>query len=474
MKKFKERFFCVTVAWTLLCAVMTACGGSPAPVAAQPQPAAPVEELAIASRQSAAQEDNLDAAIRETSDYLNKQLSKGNKLMILNVQSEFPALSEYIIDELIANTVNDRVFSVVDRQQLNTIRAELDFQMSGEVDDETAQSLGRMAGAQIIISGAVSQLGDLYRLRVRALSVQSAQIEGQFNRNIPNGITIAALVRSRAIGYGGESQGSAARSARPAAPAGTAAAPVSVATAAQPAAPGADYKIGQKGPAGGFVFYDNEPSPVSQAAPTTETYTVGQNGPAGGLTFYDSEPRVILAAAPVHTSVVYKVGDKGPAGGFIFYVNPSASDGWRYLEAAPASTEGKNIQWAANGGSVRGTSTEAGTGKQNTQAIMNHALQSGENMAAARLCDRLQSGGYDDWYLPSKVELGIMYLNLKMDGIGGFGNDWYWSSSESGIDSGVWIQNFGNGQQYDDGLYAGSSTEATKTKSHNVRAIRQF
>jgi hypothetical protein len=34
--------------------------------------------------------------------------------------------------------VNDRVFSVVDRRQLGTIRAELDFQTSGEVDDDTA------------------------------------------------------------------------------------------------------------------------------------------------------------------------------------------------------------------------------------------------------------------------------------------------------------------------------------------------
>jgi hypothetical protein len=34
--------------------------------------------------------------------------------VILNIQSEYPALSEYVIDELIANTVNDRVFSVVD------------------------------------------------------------------------------------------------------------------------------------------------------------------------------------------------------------------------------------------------------------------------------------------------------------------------------------------------------------------------
>jgi len=176
--------------------LLAACGGSPAPVSAQTVALAPV------SAPAASHTDELDAAIRETSDYLNKQLPKGNKLVILNIQSEFPALSEYIIDELIANTVNDRVFSVVDRQQLNTIRAELDFQMSGEVDDATAQTLGRMMGAQMIISGAVSRIGDLYRLRIRALSVQSAQIDGQFNRNIPDSPTVSALIKSKATGYG--------------------------------------------------------------------------------------------------------------------------------------------------------------------------------------------------------------------------------------------------------------------------------
>lgn len=176
---------------TLAFLAIASCVSTPAPA---PTPVA---------KPTGTQPDELDSAIRETSDYLNRQLPKGNKLMILNVQSDFPALSEYIIDELIANTVNDRIFSVVDRQQLNTIRAELDFQMSGEVDDATAQSLGRIAGAQIIISGAVSRIGDLYRMRIRALSVQSAQIEAQFNKNIPNGFTVSALANSKATGYGG-------------------------------------------------------------------------------------------------------------------------------------------------------------------------------------------------------------------------------------------------------------------------------
>ena len=36
---------------------------------------------------------------------------------------------------------------------------------------------------------------------------------------------------------------------------------------------------------------------------------------------------------------VYKIGDKGPAGGLIFYDKGSYSDGWRFLEAAPVKSE---------------------------------------------------------------------------------------------------------------------------------------
>lgn len=32
---------------------------------------------------------------------------------------------------------------------------------------------------------------------------------------------------------------------------------------------------------------------------------------------------------------IYKIGDKGPAGGWIFYDKGNNSSGWRYLEAAP-------------------------------------------------------------------------------------------------------------------------------------------
>jgi hypothetical protein len=61
--------------------------------------------------------DELDIAIREASDYLNKNIPAQSKIVILNIQSQSQTFSEYIIDELIANAVNDKNFEVVDRQQ---------------------------------------------------------------------------------------------------------------------------------------------------------------------------------------------------------------------------------------------------------------------------------------------------------------------------------------------------------------------
>jgi TolB-like protein len=140
--------------------------------------------------------DELDTAIREASDYLNNNIPAGSKIVILNINSDSDDLSNYIIDELIANAVNDRIFEVVDRQQLDLIRAEQNFQFSGEVDDNLALDIGKFFGAQSIISGTLGRLGSRYRLTIRALEVQTARVQGQYNRNIESSRNIAELLQS--------------------------------------------------------------------------------------------------------------------------------------------------------------------------------------------------------------------------------------------------------------------------------------
>jgi len=101
-----------------------------------------------------------------------------------------------------------------------------------------------------------------------------------------------------------------------------------------------------------------------------------------------------------------------------------------------------------------------GTGEQNTIDIETGCTTSD---TAADICANLSLSGYNDWFLPSKDELNLMYENLKIFGVGGFADYYYWSSFE--YDAGnAWLQYFGNGSQ---GFGA-------KSDSMRVRAVRAF
>jgi aBig family protein len=168
------------------------------------------------------------------------------------------------------------------------------------------------------------------------------------------------------------------------------------------------------------------------------------------------------------------VGDIGPAGGWIFYINPNAVvDRWKYLEAAPLPDQRVSQNWIEGGATQTtengNTNTGIGTGLANTSVIV---AQLDHTDSAAKVCldYTVDNGGsiYNDWFLPSKDELNLMYVNLHQEGVGGFvdgdSDQYYWSSSE--IDASIaWSQRFYNSFQ-----------DYTKIKStlSRVRAVRVF
>jgi hypothetical protein len=194
----------------------------------------------------------------------------------------------------------------------------------------------------------------------------------------------------------------------------------------------------------------------SEAAPET---TLG----ASATTL--AEATTITTAAATSASGNYAVGDTGPAGGIVFYDKGNDEGGWRYLEAAPASTGWERKEWGPQGVEISGADgTAIGSGQQNTADIV-ASLGPGSTYAA-QLCDGLTTGGFDDWFLPSLEELGLINTNLYGHGLGGLVSgqptDGYWSSSESGPDgAGFWC--FDLGYQY-----------PSKDSEVRVRAIRAF
>ncbi|MDR1957385.1 MAG: CsgG/HfaB family protein [Treponema sp.] len=135
----------------------------------------------------------LDMALSNSTSYLRGRIPAGSKVLVLNFTSNWTQLSEYIVEELIGYIVNEGALAVVDRRNLDVIQQEMAFQLSGEVSDETAQSIGKKLGAQTIISGSIVAVGDMYRLRIRAISVETAQIQGMQNVDVRQDSRIGAL-----------------------------------------------------------------------------------------------------------------------------------------------------------------------------------------------------------------------------------------------------------------------------------------
>ena len=116
-----------------------------------------------------------------------------------------------------------------------------------------------------------------------------------------------------------------------------------------------------------------------------------------------------------------KIGDIGPGGGIVFYI-----EGKKAYEVS-------EILGAANW------------------------------ETAMSMAKNFRGGGYDDWYLPTKDELNLVYENLRKTGIIS-GDSEYWSSSET-TNLYAWRQQFSDGIQYG---------YLSKKDTLSVRAIRAF
>ena len=100
----------------------------------------------------------LDQALLEAADRIDERITRGTKIALLNFSSPSDQFSAYVLDELSANLVDSGIVTVIDRREIDLIREELHFQLSGEVSDDSMQALGRMLGAQSIVTGSLRNI----------------------------------------------------------------------------------------------------------------------------------------------------------------------------------------------------------------------------------------------------------------------------------------------------------------------------
>jgi TolB-like protein len=132
-------------------------------------------------------------SIEQTAEEIRRQLTAQTKIAVLNFSSDWRELSAYVIDELNNAIVRGGSLTVVDRQQLDLVRQEQNFQMSGDVDDKSAQSAGKLLGAQSVLSGSFTEIGKTYRFRIRVIAVETGVVQYSNSIEIKNDRVLTAL-----------------------------------------------------------------------------------------------------------------------------------------------------------------------------------------------------------------------------------------------------------------------------------------
>ena len=197
-----------------------------------------------------------------------------------------------------------------------------------------------------------------------------------------------------------------------------------------------------------------------------KTYSYGDRGPAGGIIFYDVD---------VDNDVIAEYDTTPNHDGLI-----SSECGWRYLEGAIGNVylNGERTfcfgYYRTNGENTKIITdediTEIGKGKTNTKALVDamgssaYSAESGDDTTsnyAAYVASSYSYGGYSDWFLPSVEEIKAMMNVSALDVTKATA---LWSSSEL------------DGNEADIAPYdaSGDYTYSNKNVKYPVRPVRSF
>jgi hypothetical protein len=197
----------------------------------------------------------------------------------------------------------------------------------------------------------------------------------------------------------------------------------------------------------------------------TVTYPNAHNSTAGQLLSINATGTAAWTTPASSGGGTHTIGELY-GGGIVFYVWDGGAHG---LIAATDNLTGKF--WGADGTLVSSTiyplRDGIGAGRNNTERIIqniktsDNIFKSDYTLYAAYVCLTYQGGNYGDWYLPSKYELKLLYLQKSV--IGWVSGN-YWSSNDYATRDAYYLD-------FSTGLFVGMTKNY---QGNGVRPIRSF
>jgi hypothetical protein len=132
------------------------------------------ENAAAAANQTGTSAREL--AIRRVSNGLINVLPAGSRVSLLNVSTSETDTVDVVIREIADSLIAAGTITVLDRQNLQVIEAEKQYQSSGAVSDDAYVNIGKMLGVETIVTFSITGSASQRKLTVRCLSVETGSV----------------------------------------------------------------------------------------------------------------------------------------------------------------------------------------------------------------------------------------------------------------------------------------------------------
>lgn len=143
---------------------------------------------------------SLDDGVKRLSSAITPQVRKlgGKRVAVVDfsdLQGRVTELGRFVAEELSASlALAGGGIRVVDRQHLARIIQEQKLAIYGVTDPRAVKRLGQLAGADVLVVGSVTDLGDQVRITAKILSAATADIVGAGQTSVPKDSVVERLL----------------------------------------------------------------------------------------------------------------------------------------------------------------------------------------------------------------------------------------------------------------------------------------
>jgi len=149
---------------------------------------------------------NLESGVQELGVEISKSMinKKKTKLAIIefsdlgdNVNDLGRYLAEKLISELFK--LNSNGFSIIERRQLAKVLREQKLSTSGLIDAKAMQKVGNLLGVDAIVTGSITDLGNIIEINARVISVETGDVIGSASSQIPKVGNVTTLMSQNSV-----------------------------------------------------------------------------------------------------------------------------------------------------------------------------------------------------------------------------------------------------------------------------------